>query len=386
MKVLTVFGTRPELIKLIPLIKTLEADSDIENYVCNTGQHKELVDNLIELFNIDVDFDFKIMRENQSLYDLTSKLILKFKELFFTQDFDYVLVHGDTTSAFCAALSSFYSKIPVCHVEAGLRTNNILSPFPEEVNRNIISKLASLNFSPTESSKKNLLLESIPDNKIFVTGNTVVDSLILTREKINSDFNIISEIKNEITKEKISASVINKWENKTRVPVLITCHRRENFNNGIENILDAIIVLAKTYKELDFVFPIHPNPNIRRKVKEFKNINLIENIYIINPLTYFSFVYMMNLSLTIITDSGGIQEEAPTFNIKPIVARNHTERIESLENNIIYLVGSDKQKILDAFKQEYFKNKQELVNPYGDGKSSIKILKIIKANYEESKF
>lgn len=386
MKVLTVFGTRPELIKLIPLIKILKADIDIESYVCNTGQHKELVDNLIESYNIDVDFDFKIMQENQSLYDLTSKLILKFKDLFLNQDFDYVLVHGDTTSALCGALSSFYSKIPIGHVEAGLRTNNILSPFPEEVNRNIISKLASLNFSPTESSKKNLLSESIPENKIYVTGNTVVDSLILTKEKINSDYDLISEIKNEITNEKVDVSIITEWESKKRRPILITCHRRENFNNGIENILDAIILLAKTYKELDFVFPIHPNPNIRRKVKEFKNINSIENIYIINPLSYFSFVYMMNLSLTIITDSGGIQEEAPTFNIKPIVARNHTERTESLENNIIYLVGSDKQKIIDAFKQEYLKTKKELINPYGDGKASIKILKIIKENYEESKF
>lgn len=386
MKLLTVFGTRPELIKLIPLIKILNDDDQIESFVCNTGQHKELVDNLLNLYKVKVDFDFKIMKKDQSLYDLTANLILKFKDLFKEHNFDYVLVHGDTSTAFCAALSSFYSKTPVAHIEAGLRTNNISSPFPEELNRNIISKLASLNFAPTDSSKENLLSEAISENKIFVTGNTVVDSLILTQNKIISDKNIISNIINEMKDEKIDVDILNSWRTKKRVPVLITCHRRENFNNGIENILDAIIHLANQYKKIDFVFPIHPNPNIRTRVRGYKKIELIENIHIINPLSYFSFVYMMELCLTIITDSGGIQEEAPTFNIKPIVTRDHTERTESLKNNLMYMVGSDTQKIINAFKNVYSQEKDKLNNPYGNGNASTIILKILKDKYEKSKF
>lgn len=365
-KIMFIFGTRPEAIKIAPIYhKFMEYQDIFEVKLCFSGQHKEMVSEIIEFFDLRCDFNLKIMKRNQSLENLTANLMLKISSILETEKPDLVLVQGDTTTAFVGALAAFYKKVKVAHIEAGLRTYDKYSPFPEELNRELISRIADLHFAPTQKSKENLVKEGIDRKKIFVVGNSVIDALFYTLKKIE--------------KEKILNCPYQVSEK--RKFILITSHRRENIGEALLNICSAIKELAEKYKDIDFVFPVHLNPNIRNTVKRL--LNKIKNVYLLKPLNYTQFVYLMSKCYLILTDSGGIQEEAPSLYKPVLVLRDKTERIEGLEAGSSILVGTNKDNIVKNVSffienpQEY-KKFAKIHNPYGDGKTAERIVRIIR--------
>lgn len=372
-KVLLVFGTRPEAIKMAPLVKAFQKELSIESKVCVTAQHREMLDQVLDMFDIKPDYDLNIMKQGQDLYDITSDVLLGMKEVLSDFKPDVVLVHGDTTTSSVASLSAFYQQIKVGHVEAGLRTHDIYSPFPEEVNRQITGILASYHFAPTSTSRDNLLRENKEEKNIIVTGNTGIDALFLTLEKIQKD---------EVLKTKIVNLINSRYKLiKDKRIILVTGHRRENFGKGFINICQALKMIAVNNPDIDIVYPVHLNPNVQKPVKEI--LSNTPNVYLIEPLQYESFIYMMHQSYFIITDSGGIQEEAPSLGKPVLVMRDATERPEAVDAGTVKLVGTNKdmivkeaQKLLDGL-MDYEKMKKAH-NPYGDGKACEKIVEFIK--------
>ena len=372
-KVLLVFGTRPEAIKMAPLVKAFENEPTIESKVCVTAQHREMLDQVLEMFDIKPDYDLNIMKPGQDLFDVTSNVLLGLKDVLNDFSPDVVLVHGDTTTTSSASLASFYNKIKVGHVEAGLRTGDMYSPWPEEANRQITGVLANYHFAPTTTSANNLLKENKNPNDIVVTGNTVIDALFLALDKIE---------KNDELKSKIIESINSQYELKDdKKIILVTGHRRENFGDGFINICEALKTIALNNPDIDIVYPVHLNPNVQKPVKEI--LSNTSNVYLINPLQYEQFIYMMNKSYFIITDSGGVQEEAPSLGKPVLVMRDTTERPEALEAGTVKLVGTSKetiikeaQKLLDD--ENEYNTMSKAHNPYGDGKACERIVNFIK--------
>lgn len=377
-KVLLVFGTRPEAIKMAPLVKEFQKYPDkFEIIVCVTGQHRQMLDQVLELFEINTDFDLDIMKSGQDLYDVTAKVLLGMRNVLKEVLPDIVLVHGDTTTSSAAALASFYQQIPVGHIEAGLRTHNIYSPWPEEINRQITGRIAAFHFAPTDLSRQNLLNENVSEDKIIVTGNTVIDALYMVVDKIKSDLTLQSQLKNELSK---AGYDISRLSNGKRL-VLITGHRRENFGEGFLNICNAIKTLSEKYLDVDFVYPMHLNPNVRKPIHQIfgEDLNSYPNLFFIEPLEYLSFVYLMEKAYIVLTDSGGIQEEAPGLGKPVLVMRDTTERPEALEAGTVKLVGTDYHKIVNQVSClldniSYYNRMSKAVNPYGDGKACERII------------
>ena len=373
---LLVFGTRPEAIKMCPLVLEFKKHPDVFNtLVCVTGQHREMLDQVLILFEIKPDYDLNIMRPNQDLYDITSNVLLGMRDVLTEAKPDVVFVHGDTTTSSATALAAFYKQIPVAHIEAGLRTGNIYSPWPEEMNRLITGRIATYNFAPTPLSRQNLLKENVDDSKITVTGNTVIDALHWVVNKISSNADLAKSLKQEMLSFGYDVSRLERG----RRLVLITGHRRENFGEGFLNICHSIKHLSEKYPDVDFVYPVHLNPNVRKPV--FDILASIENIFLIEPLSYLPFVFMMEKSHLLLTDSGGVQEEAPGLGKPVLVMRNTTERPEAVDAGTVILVGTDKDKIINGVS-DLLENKNGLydrmahaVNPYGDGKACGRVVK-----------
>ena len=372
-KVMLVFGTRPEAIKMAPLVKEFQARAnEFDTIVCVTGQHREMLKQVLELFDIKPDYDLEIMKEGQDLYDVTTRVLLGMREVLKKTKPDVVLVHGDTTTSTAAALAAFYQQIPVGHVEAGLRTHNIYSPWPEEMNRQLTGRMATYHFAPTELSRDNLLAEGIATDRIFITGNTVIDALqqVVTRVKGNAD------LRNEVSRKLLQFGYdVNRLEAGRRL-VLITGHRRENFGEGFLNICRAIQTLSKRFPEIDFVYPMHLNPNVRKPIREIFGDNLggLDNLFFIEPLEYLQFVTLMDRSSIVLTDSGGIQEEAPGLGKPVLVMRDTTERPEAVKAGTVKLVGTDYNQIVDNVEKLLTDNAayaemSRANNPYGDGKA-----------------
>ena len=368
-----VFGTRPEAIKMAPLVKEFQARAnEFDTIVCVTGQHREMLKQVLELFDIKPDYDLEIMKEGQDLYDVTTRVLLGMREVLKKTKPDVVLVHGDTTTSTAAALAAFYQQIPVGHVEAGLRTHNIYSPWPEEMNRQLTGRMATYHFAPTELSRDNLLAEGIATDCIFITGNTVIDALqqVVTRVKGNAD------LRNEVSRKLLQFGYdVNRLEAGRRL-VLITGHRRENFGEGFLNICRAIQTLSKRFPEVDFVYPMHLNPNVRKPIREIFGDNLggLDNLFFIEPLEYLQFVTLMDRSSIVLTDSGGIQEEAPGLGKPVLVMRDTTERPEAVKAGTVKLVGTDYNQIVDNVEKLLTDNAayaemSRANNPYSDGKA-----------------
>jgi UDP-N-acetylglucosamine 2-epimerase (non-hydrolysing) len=385
-RILLVFGTRPEAIKMAPLVKEFQLHPDkFETIVCVTAQHREMLDQVLNLFEINPDYDLNLMKQGQDLYDITSKVILGMRDVLSEVKPDLVLVHGDTTTSTASALAAFYQQIPVGHIEAGLRTHNIYSPWPEEMNRQITGRIATYHFSPTETSKSNLLKEGIKESNIFVTGNTVIDALHIVLEQIRTKPKLETTVLSLLSKNGISENLCSSWIDNKRKLVLITGHRRENFGEGFINICKAIKELAEKYPEVDFVYPMHLNPNVRKPISEVfgeisdNSCNLRSNVHFIEPLEYLPFVYLMSKSYLVLTDSGGIQEEAPGLGKPVLVMRDTTERPEALEAGTVILVGTKKDVIFDKVSEliedtKTYKTMSKANNPYGDGKSCQRII------------
>lgn len=380
-KVMLVFGTRPEAIKMAPLVKEFEKHSDeFETIVCVTGQHREMLDQVLHIFDIKPDYDLNIMKQQQDLYDVTSRVLLGMRDILKEVQPDVVLVHGDTTTSTASAMAAFYQQIPVGHVEAGLRTYNIYSPWPEEMNRQITGRIATYNFSPTPLSKQNLLHEGVKEQSITVTGNTVIDALYWVVDKIKNDQRLQDELKESL----IHAGYDTGRLEGGKKLVLITGHRRENFGEGFINMCNAIKDLTLKYPHVDFVYPMHLNPNVRKPIHEVfgEDLSNLGNMFFIEPQEYLSFVYMMEKSHIVLTDSGGIQEEAPGLGKPVLVMRDTTERPEALDAGTVKLVGTDYQKIVDSVSillddtKEYEKM-SKAVNPYGDGLACGRIVEFI---------
>lgn len=373
MKVLIVFGTRPEAIKMAPLVHAFKANPKFETIVCVTAQHRQMLDQVLSIFEITPDIDLNLMKAGQDLYDVTSSVLLGMRDVLKDQKPDAVLVHGDTTTAYATAMAAFYAGIPVGHVEAGLRTNDIRSPFPEEFNRQVVTKVSHWHFAPTESSKQNLLNEQIQASTITVTGNTVIDALFWVLKRIDSDPTKQSQI-TAFLNERLSFA----WKQKRFA--LITGHRRENFGAGFLAICEAIKQLAIKFPDVHFVYPVHLNPNVQKPV--FELIDAISNIHLIDPLEYEPFVYLLKHSYLVLTDSGGIQEEAPSLGKPVLVMRDVTERPEAVEAGTVRLVGANTTKItanvseLLIDEQSYLKM-SKAHNPYGDGKASDRIVSML---------
>ena len=373
---LLVFGTRPEAIKMCPLVLEFKKHPDVFNtLVCVTGQHREMLDQVLNLFEIKPDYDLNIMKPNQDLYDITSNVLLGMRDVLIEAKPDVVFVHGDTTTSSATALAAFYKQIPVAHIEAGLRTGNIYSPWPEEMNRLITGRIATYNFAPTPLSRQNLLKENVDDSKITVTGNTVIDALHWVVNKISSNADLAKSLKQEMLSFGYDVSRLEQG----RRLVLITGHRRENFGEGFLNICHSIKHLSEKYPDVDFVYPVHLNPNVRKPV--FDILASIENVFLIEPLSYLPFVFMMEKSHLLLTDSGGVQEEAPGLGKPVLVMRNTTERPEAVDAGTVILVGTDKDKIINGVS-DLLENKNGLydrmahaVNPYGDGKACGRVVK-----------
>ncbi len=372
-KVLLVFGTRPEAIKMAPLVKVFGQAKDIDSKVCVTAQHREMLDQVLDMFEIIPDYDLNLMKPGQDLYDITTNVLLGMKDVLSDYQPDVVLVHGDTTTTSATSLAAFYQKIKVGHVEAGLRTGDIYSPWPEEANRQITGVLASYHFAPTTTSRDNLLRENKNEADILVTGNTVIDALFLALDKIENSV----ELKNTIIK---SISAQYKIDDSKRL-ILVTGHRRENFGQGFINICEALKTLAINNPDIDIVYPVHLNPNVQKPVKEL--LSDVSNVHLIEPLQYETFLYLMSKSYFIITDSGGVQEEAPSLGKPVLVMRDTTERPEALEAGTVKLVGTNSemiikeaQKLLDDAVE--YEKMSKAHNPYGDGKACEKIVKFIK--------
>ncbi|WP_319230302.1 non-hydrolyzing UDP-N-acetylglucosamine 2-epimerase [Draconibacterium orientale] len=380
-KILSVFGTRPEAIKMAPLVKELEKNKEIiDSKVCVTAQHREMLDQVLEIFDIHPDYDLDIMKPNQDLYEITSRVLLKMRDVLDDYKPDMVLVHGDTTTSTTAALAAFYKQIAVGHIEAGLRTGNIYSPWPEEMNRKMTGALSTWHFAPTQLARENLRTENVKEANIFVTGNTVIDALYLAASKISSspelEQSIIEELNNLFHAD--LASVLNSKY------ILVTGHRRENFGDGFIHICESLQEIAREFPEVNIVYPVHLNPNVKGPVydllKGFKNIHLIQ------PLSYLPFIYLLERCYFVLTDSGGIQEEAPSFGKPVLVMRNTTERPEAVHAGTVKLVGTDKDKIVTETRrliqeQSYYNSMAEAHNPYGDGKACERIISQLHKSY-----
>ncbi|KWR57699.1 UDP-N-acetylglucosamine 2-epimerase (non-hydrolyzing) [Bacteroides stercoris] len=379
--ILLVFGTRPEAIKMAPLVKEFQKNTkDFKTLVCVTGQHREMLDQVLHIFSIKPDYDLNIMKQGQDLYDVTSRVLLGMRDVLKKVQPDVVLVHGDTTTSTAAALAAFYQQIPVGHVEAGLRTHNIYSPWPEEMNRQITGRIATYHFAPTSLSKQNLLAENIKEEAVTVTGNTVIDALYMVVDKIKNDKELDAELEDTL---KTSGYDIKRLKNGKKL-VLITGHRRENFGDGFMSMCRAIQTLTKKYPDVDFVYPMHLNPNVRKPIHEIwgEDLSNLCNMFFIEPLEYLSFVYLMEKSSIVLTDSGGIQEEAPGLGKPVLVMRDTTERPEALKAGTVKLVGTDYDKIVTEVSslldnQMYYDEMSKAVNPYGDGKACERIVGLL---------
>ncbi len=373
-KVLIVFGTRPEAIKMAPLVKEFQKNQEnFETKICVTAQHREMLDQVLDLFQITPDYDLNIMKPGQDLYDVTSNILLKIKHVLEEFNPDLVLVHGDTATTFATSLAAYYQKIKIGHVEAGLRTGNLYSPWPEEGNRRLTGILTDYHFSPTETSKQNLLNEGVDKSKIIVTGNTVIDALQLVVNKIDSNEHLRSKIEKTIIK-----SGLKELDSKF---ILVTGHRRENFGQGFVNICEALKVLAKNNSDINILYPVHLNPNVRKPVNDL--LSNVSNVKLVEPFQYEEFIYLMSKSYLILTDSGGIQEEAPSLGKPVLVMRDTTERPEAVEAGTVKLVGSDQNNIVKEVQNllddsSEYQRMSKAHNPYGNGNASKKILKILR--------
>ena len=369
-KILLVFGTRPEAIKMAPLVKAFQKDTEhFETRVCVTAQHRQMLDQVLEVFGITPEYDLNIMAPNQDLYDITAKVLMGLREVL--KDFrpDTVLVHGDTTTSMAASLAAFYMQIPVGHEEAGLRTYNMLSPWPEEMNRQVTDRICTYYFAPTEQSKKNLLQENIDEKKIFITGNTVIDALLMAVDIISSTPGMEEKIAKEFQEKGYTVG--------NREYILVTGHRRENFGEGFLHICKAIKELAALHPDMDIVYPVHLNPNVQKPVYEL--LSGVDNVYLISPLDYLPFIYAMQHSTLLLTDSGGVQEEAPSLGKPVLVMRDTTERPEAVEAGTVKLVGTDAEAIVSNVTallqdKEMYKRMSETHNPYGDGQACERIM------------
>lgn len=380
-KIMLVFGTRPEAIKMAPLVKEFQKHPDqFETIVCVTGQHRQMLDQVLEIFDIKPDYDLNIMKQGQDLYDVTARVLTGMRDVLKDVQPDVVLVHGDTTTSTAAALASFYQQIPVGHVEAGLRTHNIYSPWPEEMNRQITGRIAEYDFAPTPLSRANLIAEGVDEKKITVTGNTVIDALYWVVDKIKNTPALDGELKSELAKAGYDTS---RLDNGKKL-VLITGHRRENFGDGFISMCKAIKALTEKYPDVDFVYPMHLNPNVRKPIHEVfgENLEGLGNMFFIEPLEYLSFVYLIEKSNIVLTDSGGIQEEAPGLGKPVLVMRDTTERPEALEAGTVKLVGTDYDMIVNEVSallddKAHYDKMSKAVNPYGDGKACERIISFI---------
>ncbi|MDB4430881.1 UDP-N-acetylglucosamine 2-epimerase (non-hydrolyzing) [Pseudomonadales bacterium] len=373
--VLSVFGTRPEAIKMAPVVLALAADEQIDARVCVTAQHRQMLDQVLNLFSIVPDYDLDIMRADQDLYDLTARILVGMRDVLAECKPDLVLVHGDTTTCFAVSLAAFYQQIPVGHVEAGLRTGNMLAPFPEEANRSLVGRLASLHFAPTTLSRQNLLDEGLADESITVTGNTVIDSLLWVSERL-------PEYPAQVWQDAIGEVLYERLADASRQLILITGHRRENFGQGFIDLCSAIKTLAVAHPNWEFIYPVHLNPNVQKPVYEI--LSDVENVALIDPQDYLPFAWLMNRSSLILTDSGGIQEEAPSLGKPVLVMRDVTERPEAVDAGTVRLVGTDAAKIVANVEQVMldqgvYEQMSKAHNPYGDGKAAGRILDAIKA-------
>ncbi len=380
-KIMLVFGTRPEAIKMCPLVKEFQKyPKDFETIVCVTGQHREMLDQVLKIFEVTPHYDLNIMKQGQDLYDVTARVLTGMRDVFKECIPDVVLVHGDTTTSTAAALAAFYQQIPVGHVEAGLRTHNIYSPWPEEMNRQITGRIATYNFSPTPLSERNLKEEKA-QGQIFVTGNTVIDALHMVVEKLKNDKNLAEE---QIQVLKNAGYDVTRLDGGKKL-VLITGHRRENFGEGFISMVTAMKDLSEKYPDVDFVYPMHLNPNVRKPIHEVfgEDLSTYKNFFFIEPLQYLEFVYLMEKSTIVLTDSGGIQEEAPGLGKPVLVMRNTTERPEALDAGTVKLVGTDHDLIVNEVSrlledQTYYDKMSKAVNPYGDGFACRKIVRTFK--------
>lgn len=387
-KIMLIFGTRPEAIKMCPLVKAFQQDPQhFQTVVCVTAQHREMLDQVLHLFAIQPDYDLNIMKQGQDLYDITSRVLLGLRDVLKEVRPDLVLVHGDTTTSTAAALAAFYQQIPVGHVEAGLRTHNIYSPWPEEMNRQITSRIASYHFAPTPLSRQNLLEEGIADDQIYVVGNSVIDALYMVLQHIKENAGIEEQIQTLLNKANIPLALLSKWNRKEREMVLITGHRRENFGEGFIHICRAIRTLSEKYPAIDFVYPMHLNPNVRKPIAEVFGADYRmthPNVYLTEPLDYLPFVYMMSHATVVLTDSGGIQEEAPGLGKPVLVMRDTTERPEAVTAGTVRLVGTDYDRIVKETtalldKTNVYYEMAKAVNPYGDGKTSARIVDLFRS-------
>ncbi|PCJ16965.1 MAG: UDP-N-acetylglucosamine 2-epimerase (non-hydrolyzing) [Candidatus Cloacimonadota bacterium] len=375
-KILLVFGTRPEAIKMFPVYQSLKKNSQFDVKICITGQHKEMLDQVMDLFEMKADYNLSVMAPNQTLFEVTSKILTSIKDVLESFNPDLVLVHGDTTTTFTASLASYYLKIPVGHVEAGLRTKNIYSPWPEEINRQLTGRIAKFHFAPTKKSHQNLLDEGIEDKNIYVTGNTVVDSLLHISKKIDNDLLLEEKLKNNLIKEGLNFLNVSE----ANEILLVTGHRRENFGTGFQNIVAALKILSTKYSTLKIVYPVHLNPNVKDLV--YKELSSYENIYLLKPQDYLSFIYLMKQTKIILSDSGGIQEEAPSLGIPVLVMRDTTERPEAITAGTVKLVGTNQEAIVNEVSFllddiDEYKKMSIAHNPYGDGFAGENIAKLI---------
>ena len=380
-KIMLVFGTRPEAIKMAPLVKEFQKyPEEFKTIACVTGQHREMLDQVLHIFEITPDYDLNIMKQGQDLYDVTARVLTGMRDVLKEVQPDIVLVHGDTTTSTASALAAFYQQIPVGHVEAGLRTHNIYSPWPEEMNRLITGRIASYHFSPTPLSRQNLLDEGVKESFIAVTGNTVIDALYIVVDKIKNDKKLGEELEGVL---QASGYDINRLQDGKKL-VLITGHRRENFGDGFISMCKAIQTLTKQYPDVDFVYPMHLNPNVRKPIHEVfgEDLSNLGNMFFIEPLEYLSFVYLMEKSTIVLTDSGGIQEEAPGLGKPVLVMRDTTERPEALKAGTVRLVGTNYDKIVDEVSalldnEAYYEKMSKAVNPYGDGLACERIVSFL---------
>lgn len=377
-----VFGTRPEAIKMAPLVKEFQHHAgEFDTVVCVSGQHRELLDQVLSIFDIVPDYDLHVMKQGQDLYDITSRVLLGMRDVLRESKPDVVLVHGDTTTSMAAALAAFYQQIPVGHVEAGLRTHNIYSPWPEEMNRLITGRIATYNFAPTQLSRQNLLNEAVKDDSIFVTGNTIIDALHWVVDKIREEKILSQSLAEELCRGGYDTS---RLANGKKL-VLITGHRRENFGEGFLQMCRAIKTLTERYPEVDFVYPMHLNPNVRKPIHEVfgEKLDGLKNMFFIEPLEYLSFVFLMEKAHIVLTDSGGIQEEAPGLGKPVLVMRDTTERPEAVEAGTVRLVGTDYDAIVDNVStllenQDVYNRMSQAVNPYGDGYACSRIVEALR--------
>lgn len=376
LKVMSVFGTRPEAIKMAPLVLGLNKNENIQSVVCVTAQHREMLDQVLELFDIKPDYDLALMSPGQDLYDITARVLLGLRDVLKLEKPDIVLVHGDTTTCFAAAIASFYQGIPVGHVEAGLRTGNLKAPFPEEANRSLVGRVTSYHFAPTESSRSNLLKENVDDKSIIITGNTVIDALLIVRDMVN-------KYNDDHWLKKFENNLFNRIINKDRKLILITGHRRENFGQGFLDLCNAIKDLSLKHPDWDLLYPVHLNPNVQKPV--FEILDGIENIFLIEPQDYAPFVWLMDKSDIILTDSGGIQEEGPSLGKPVLVMREVTERPEAIDAGTVKLVGTNRDAIIKnvegvLLNNDVYMTMSKAINPYGDGNATNRVIDFLLEN------